>query len=352
MHIKGFKIGQYNIGSDNSPFIIAELSANHNGNLERALSIVQSAAKAGVHALKLQTYTADTMTLNVGLPQFIIEDRDSLWSGRTLYNLYEEAHTPWDWHKPIFELADELGLVCFSTPFDETAVDFLEELNVPAYKIASFELTDLELIKKVASTGKPLIFSSGMGSIEELGLAIKTARESGCNEICILKCTSSYPASVSDSNILTLPDMQKRFSCQVGLSDHTLGIGAAIASVSHGAVIIEKHFTLSRDEGGVDSAFSMEPEEMRQLVVETNNAWKALGEVRYGVEESEKGSIQFRRSIYVVQDVMAGDLVSRDNVRCIRPGYGMQPKYLNKVIGKKFITNISAGTPLGKDLFN
>ena len=333
-----------------TPLIIAELSANHNGSLDKALAIVEAAANAGAHAVKLQTYTADTMTLDVDLPEFLIEDEKSLWNGRKLYELYQEAHTPWDWQLPIVNRANELGLSCFSTPFDHTAVDFLESIGMPAYKIASFENTDLELIKSVAKTGKPILMSTGMATLEELELSVRVARENGCKELVLLKCTSSYPASPEDSHILTLPDMRRRFGCQVGLSDHTLGLGAAVAAVAHGAILIEKHFTLSRKDGGVDAQFSLEPEQMRQLVEETRQAQQALGEVKYGSIDSESGSLQFKRSIYLVKDIEAGSILDKKSVRCIRPGYGLAPKYLLDVLGRKINCSAKRGTPLSWDM--
>ena len=340
------KIGPHQLGKAHAPMVIAEMSGNHNQSLDRALEIVAAAAAAGAHALKLQTYTADTMTLNIDAPEFRIEDEQSLWHGKTLYELYEEAHTPWEWHAPIMDRAKELGLICFSTPFDETAVDFLEDLDVPAYKIASFENTDLALIRKVAATGKPILMSTGMASVEELELSVNTVREAGCKNLILLKCTSSYPASPEDSNILTLPDMRERFGCEVGLSDHTLGVGAAVAAVVHGAVVVEKHFTLSRAEGGVDSAFSMEPNEMRQLVEETTRARQSLGSVQYGAGQAEAGSIQFRRSLYITQDIQAGDRLDEQNVRCIRPGFGLAPKHLSEILGRRVYTAVKRGTPV------
>ena len=340
------QIGKQMVGAMSPPMVIAEMSGNHNQSLDRALEIVAAAAAAGAHALKLQTYTADTMTLNIDAPEFRIEDEQSLWHGKTLYELYEEAHTPWEWHAPIMDRAKELGLICFSTPFDETAVDFLEDLDVPAYKIASFENTDLALIRKVAATGKPILMSTGMASVEELELSVNTVREAGCKNLILLKCTSSYPASPDDSNILTLPDMRERFGCEVGLSDHTLGVGAAVAAVVHGAVVVEKHFTLSRAEGGVDSAFSMEPNEMRQLVEETTRARQSLGSVQYGAGQAEAGSIQFRRSLYITQDIQAGDRLDEQNVRCIRPGLGLAPKHLSEILGRRVNTAVKRGIPV------
>ncbi|AKS39494.1 N-acetylneuraminate synthase [Anoxybacillus gonensis] len=345
-----FKVMDKFIGPNHKPFIIAEMSGNHNQSLERALAIVEAAAKAGAHALKIQTYTADTMTLNLENPEFKIEDSDSLWKGNTLYQLYQQAYTPWEWHKPIFDRARELGMIPFSTPFDETAVDFLEELDVPMYKIASFENNDIPLIKKVASTGKPMIISTGMATVAELDETVRAAREAGCKDLVLLKCTSTYPASPENTNILTIPHMRELFDCQVGLSDHTMGVGVAVASVALGATVIEKHFTLSRADGGVDSAFSMEPDEMKALVVETERAWQALGEVKYGPMEKEKASLKFRRSIYVAQDIKEGELFTRENIKIIRPGYGLPPKYYDLVIGKTAKKDVKKGTPLSWDM--
>jgi pseudaminic acid synthase len=344
------RIGGKEVGIMSPTFVIAEMSGNHNQSLERALEIVEVASASGAYAIKLQTYTADTMTLDVDVPGFRIEDEQSLWHGKTLYELYEEAHTPWGWHVPIMARARELGLICFSTPFDETAVDFLEDLDVPAYKIASFENTDLALIRKVAATGKPILMSTGMATVEELELSVNTVREAGCKNLILLKCTSSYPASPEDSNILTLPDMRERFGCEVGLSDHTLGVGAAVAAVAHGAVVVEKHFTLSRGEGGVDSAFSMEPNEMRQLVEETTRARQSLGRAQYGAGQAEAGSIQFRRSLYITQDIQAGDRLDEQNVRCIRPGFGLAPKHISEFLGRRVNTAVKRGTPMAWDL--
>lgn len=334
------------IGADAPPFVIAEISGNHNQSLDRALAIVEAAAKAGVHALKLQTYTADTMTLNLKEGEFFIDDPNSLWQGRSLYELYQEAYTPWEWHEPIFKRCQELGLIGFSTPFDETAVDFLESLNVPCYKIASFENTDIPLVRKVASTGKPMIISTGMATVAELDETVRAAREVGCEDLVLLKCTSTYPATPDNTNLLTIPHLRELFGVQVGLSDHTMGVGAAVASVALGARVIEKHFTLSRADGGVDSTFSMEPSEMAQLVVESGRAWQALGSVRYGSIQAEGASRMFRRSLYVVQDMKAGEVLTRDNVRAIRPGLGLPPKYLDMVLGMTVKLNTCVGTPL------
>ena len=334
----------------NRPFIIAEMSGNHNQSLERALAIVDAAADAGVDAVKIQTYTADTMTIDIGTGEFFISDKDSLWKGETLYHLYEKAHTPWEWHKAIFERCKERGIMGFSTPFDDTSVDFLEDLGVPCYKIASFENVDLPLIRKVARTGKPIIASTGMTTVAELSDLVQTVRENGCTDLTLLKCTSSYPASPEGTNLRTIPHMRELFGCAVGLSDHTLGIGAAVASVALGAVVIEKHFTLSRAEGGVDAAFSLEPAEMAQLVRECRTAALALGAVSYERAEQEQKSLQFRRSLYVVEDMKAGDVFTEKNLRRIRPGMGLSPKYYDIILGKKANCNITRGTAVQWDL--
>lgn len=339
-------IGNRKIGRRQSPFIIAEMSGNHNQSLERALEIVEAAAKTGAHALKIQTYTPDTMTLDLDEREFHISDANSLWSGASLYKLYGQAHTPWEWHQPIFERARELDIIPFSTPFDDTAVDLLESLDVPCYKIASFENTDLPLIRRVAATGKPMIISTGMASIAELDDTVRAAREAGCKDLILLKCTSTYPATAGNTNILTIPHMRQLFGCEVGLSDHTMGIGVSVASVALGATIIEKHFTLDRADGGVDSTFSMEPAEMAQLVVEAERAWQSLGQVSYGATEAEKKSLQFRRSLYVVQDLKAGDVLTRENVRAIRPGLGLPAKYLEHLLGKAVKQDVKRGTAL------
>lgn len=338
------------IGRATHPFIIAEMSGNHNQSLERALEIVEAAAKTGAHALKIQTYTPDTMTIDLDEREFHISDPNSLWAGTSLYKLYGEAYTPWEWHKPIFDRARELGIIAFSTPFDETAVDFLESLDVPCYKIASFENTDLPLIRRVAATGKPLIISTGMATVAELDETVRSAREAGCKDLILLKCTSTYPATAANTNILTIPHLRELFNCEVGLSDHTMGIGVSVASVVLGATVIEKHFTLNRADGGVDSSFSMEPVEMAQLLVETERAWQALGLVSYGPTEAEKKSIQFRRSLYVVKDLKAGDVLTHENVRAIRPGLGLPIKYLEKLLGKRVIRAVKRGEPLALDL--
>lgn len=350
--INTIKIGSSNIGSNYKPFIIAEMSGNHNQSLDKAMKITEAAKKTGVDALKLQTYTADTMTLNISNKDFYINDKNNLWNGSSLYDLYKKAHTPWEWHEPIMRRAKELGMICFSSPFDETAVDFLESLNVPAYKIASFENTDLPLIKKVASTGKPIIISTGMLTLDELKESVQTIIESGCNKYILLKCTSNYPSTPKNSNIFTIPHMKKLFSCEIGLSDHTMGIGTSIAAISQGACIIEKHFTLDRNEGGVDSAFSLEPEEMKNLVIETNRAWESLGKINYGPTDEEIQSLKFRRSIYISEDMKKGDVFSYNNLRIIRPGFGLAPKHINKLIGKSTNKDIKKGTATSWDLIN
>ena len=339
-------IGNRKIGPEHPPFIIAEMSGNHNQSLERALEIVEAAAKTGANALKIQTYTPDTMTLDLDEHEFHINDPTSLWAGTSLYKLYGQACTPWEWHLPIFERARELGILAFSTPFDDTAVDLLESLNVPCYKIASFENTDLPLIRRVAATGKPLIISTGMASIAELDDTVRAAREAGCKELILLKCTSTYPATAANTNILTIPHMRGLFNCEVGLSDHTMGVAVSVASVALGATVIEKHFTLDRADGGVDSSFSMNPVEMAQLVVETERAWQALGQISYGPTEAEKKSLQYRRSLYIVHDVEEGDLLTTHNVRAIRPGLGLKPKYIDQVLGRKAKTMLKRGTAL------
>lgn len=349
---KEFSINGRKIGPDAPPFIIAEMSGNHNQSLERALEIVEAAAKAGAHALKLQTYTADTMTLDIAEGEFFINDANSLWKGSSLHRLYQEAYTPWEWHKPIFDRCRELGMIGFSTPFDASAIDFLESLDVPAYKIASFENTDLPLIRRVAATGKPMIISTGMASIAELDETVRAAREAGCEDLVLLKCTSNYPATPENTNIRTIPHMRDLFGCQVGLSDHTMGVGVAVASVALGATVIEKHFTLRRADGGVDSAFSLEPEELKSLVVETERAWQSLGKVSYGPTEREKASLKFRRSLYIAGDMQAGDVFSKENLRAIRPGLGLAPKYLDVILGRRVAKDIKSGTPLSWDLIN
>jgi pseudaminic acid synthase len=350
--MKSIKVNDSFIGAGHRPFIIAEMSGNHNQSLERALAIVDAAAAAGAHALKLQTYTANTMTLDLAQGEFYISDPASLWHGTSLHKLYEEAYTPWDWHKPIFDRCNELGIIGFSTPFDETAVDFLETMDIPMYKIASFENTDLPLIQKVAQTGKPMIISTGMATVAELDETVRTLRDSGCENFVLLKCTSTYPATPGATNLQTIPHMRQMFNCQVGLSDHTMGIGAAIASVALGATVIEKHFTLRRADGGVDSTFSMEPEEMAALVVETERAWQALGQIKYGPTENEKKSLQYRRSLYIVEDLSAGDELTPHNMRNIRPGFGLPPKYYSTFLGMRVSRDTAKGTPVSWELFS
>lgn len=321
------------------------MSGNHNKSLDRALEIVKAAAKAGAHAFKIQTYTPDTMTLNIQDGDFRIES-SGLWKGKSLYELYKEAYTPWEWHQAIFECCKDLGLIPFSTPFDETSLEFLESLDVPCYKIASFENNDIPLLRKVASKGKPMIISTGMASLGEIENIVKTITDAGCSDFILLKCTSSYPASPEDSNLNTIPFLRDLFQCQVGLSDHTLGVGAAVASVALGSTVIEKHFTLNRDEGGVDAAFSLEPDEFASLVKETETAWKSLGVVSIGLTKEEKKSLQFRRSIYISKDVKAGEVLTKQNISVIRPGFGLDPKYYDLLIGKQIKRDLKMGTPL------
>jgi len=344
------KIANRKIGSDASPFVIAEMSGNHNQSLDRALAIVEAAAKAGAHAIKLQTYTADTITLDVSEGEFFINDENSLWKGSSLHNLYKLAHTPWEWHVPIMQRARDLGLICFSTPFDESAVEFLESLGVPAYKIASFENVHLPLIRKVAATGKPLFISTGMATLAEIDEAVRTARDAGNHDLVLLKCTSTYPATPEHSNMCTIPHLRAMFGCEVGISDHTMGVGVSVAAVALGATVIEKHFTLKRADGGVDSAFSLEPEELRMLVVETERAWLALGQVSYGPTELEKKSLVFRRSIYIAEDLKAGEVLTPKNLRCVRPGKGLPPKYYDMLLGRRVNRDVKKGTPMEWDL--
>ena len=339
-------IGHKRVSSNTPPLMIAEMSGNHNHSLDRAFAIVDAAADAGAHALKLQTYTADTMTLDIDTGEFFIEDEHSLWKGESLHKLYQKAMTPWEWHEPIFRRCREKGLIPFSTPFDAGAVDFLESLDVPCYKIASFENTDQPLLQKVAQTGKPVLMSTGMATVAELDESVRTLRENGCNDIVLLKCTSNYPATPENTNLRTIPHLRDLFQCEVGLSDHTMGIGAAVAAVALGATVVEKHFTLNRADGGVDAAFSMEPAEMKMLVEETRRAWLALGKIHYGISESEKKSLVFRRSLYVCEDIQAGETFTEKNVRAIRPGLGLPPKFLDVVLGKIARKEIKRGHPL------
>lgn len=333
-----------NIGLDYPPYIIAELSANHNGRLETAMKIIEEARKVGADAIKLQTYTADTITLDCDSEEFQI--RGGLWDGKTLYQLYQEAHMPWEWHKPLFEHARQHEITLFSSPFDNTAVDLLEDLNAPAYKIASFEAVDLPLIKYVASTGKPMIISTGMADAEEIQEAIEAAREGGCKELAILHCVSGYPAPAEDYNLRTIPNMMQRFGLVTGLSDHTLDNTTAIASVALGASIIEKHFTLDRNGGGPDDSFSLEPAELAALCRDSKTAWAALGKVDYGRKSSEQGNVKFRRSLYFVDDLKAGDLIKEDSIRSVRPGFGAAPKLLEKIIGSRTLVGVIRNSPV------
>ena len=332
------------IGPDHSPYVICELSGNHNGSLERCLAMVDAAADTGCDAIKIQTYTADTITLDVDRPEFKIHG--GLWDGRTLYELYEEAHTPFEWHAAIFERAKQRGVTIFSSPFDETAVDLLDSLGAPAFKIASFEAVDLPLIKYAAAKGKPLIISTGMANLQEMQTALDTAREAGAPGVLLLHCVSSYPATFGDANVRTVPDMAARFGCPIGLSDHTPGTAASVAAVSLGACVIEKHFTLARADGGPDAAFSLEPVEFKALVDDTKNAWAALGAAHYDVLGSEQGSLLFRRSLYVTADIKAGETLSRANIRSVRPGNGLPPGELDNVLGKTATRDITRGEPL------
>jgi N-acetylneuraminate synthase len=340
------RIAGREIGPHQRPYLIAEMSGNHNQSLDRALAIVEAAAKAGADAIKLQTYTADTMTLDLRAPGFVIDDADSLWAGRQLHELYREAHTPWDWHRPLMERAAALGLHAFSTPFDDSAVDFLESLGVPAYKVASFEATDLPLIRRIARTGKPMIVSTGMASAAEIDEAVRTAREAGNDQLVLLKCTSTYPATPENTHVRTIPHLRDAFGCEVGLSDHTMGCGVAAAAVALGAVLVEKHFTLRRADGGVDSAFSLEPEEFARLRAETERAWLSLGRVTYGGTQAEEKSRAFRRSLYIARDVAEGEVLTRENLRIVRPGFGLPPKFHDVLLGKRVNRALAAGTPL------
>lgn len=348
--MKEIKIGNRTIGSGHPPFVIAEMSGNHNKSLDRALEIVKAAARAGAHAFKIQTYTPDTMTLNLRNKDFMIGESNGLWKGKSLYELYAEAYTPWEWHEPIFASCRGLGMIPFSTPFDESSLEFLETLGVDCYKIASFENNDIPLLRKVASKGKPMIISTGMASLGDIEQAVRTITGAGCQEYILLKCTSSYPASPENTNLNTIPYLRDVFRAQVGLSDHTLGVGAAVASVALGSTVIEKHFTLNRAEGGVDAAFSLEPAEFASLVRETDTAWRALGGVSIGPTPEEEKSLQFRRSVYTSKDIKAGDLLTADNIKVIRPGYGLAPKYYDLLLGKRLRTDLPIGTPLSWDL--
>lgn len=342
------KILDRRIGCDQPPYVIAEMSANHNGSLATALRIIEQAKLAGADAVKLQTYRPDTITLDSSLPEFQIND--GLWAGQTLYQLYQDAHMPWDWHQPLFAHARKVGITIFSTPFDTTAVDLLEDLNTPAYKIASFEAIDLPLIRYVAATGKPLIISTGMADAEEIGEAVDAARSGGCRELAVLHCVSGYPAPAGDYNLRTLLDMQQRFGTLVGLSDHTLDNTTAIASIALGACIVEKHFTLDRQGGGPDDSFSLEPAGLAELCRGTRTAWEALGQVNYARKSSEQGNVKFRRSLYFVRDLQAGEVITADCIRSVRPGYGMAPKHYDAIIGKRVISTVHACTPVKPEL--
>lgn len=346
-NIPSISIAGRRIAADSPPYVIAELSANHNGRLETARKIIEEAKKAGASAIKLQTYTADTITLDCDSEEFQIHG--GLWDGKTLYQLYEEAHMPWGWHAPLFEHAREVGITIFSSPFDNTAVDLLEDLNAPAYKIASFEAVDLPLIKYAASTGKPMIISTGMADAEEIQEAVDAAREGGCKELAILHCVSGYPAPADDYNLRTIPDMMKRFGLVTGLSDHTLDHSTAIASVALGASIIEKHFTLDRNGGGPDDSFSLEPADLADLCMSSRRVWETLGKVDYGRKSSEQGNAKFRRSLYIVKNVQAGDLLTLSNLRSVRPGYGLPPKHLGSLLGRRINCALKAGTPMSLD---
>lgn len=330
------------IGTDYAPYIIAEMSANHNGNIENAFKIIEQAKRCGADAVKLQTYTADTITLNSRAPEFMI--RGTLWEGQSLHELYQKAHMPWDWHKPLFDFAREQGITIFSSPFDFSAVDLLESLNAPAYKIASFEMVDLPLIRYVAQTGKPMIISTGMADADEIAEAVETAKSAGCRELVVLHCVSGYPAPAADYNLRTLPDMAARFGTLVGLSDHTLDNTTAVASVVLGACVIEKHFTLNRNGGGADDSFSLEPDGLQALCRDSKTAWQALGRVHYGLKSSEQGNVQFRRSLYFVKDLQKGDTIDETCIRSVRPGFGIAPKHFDELIGKRLTRNVQANT--------
>ena len=347
---KYITIDNRKIGSDFSPYIIAEMSANHNGDISRAFEILEMAKRCGADAIKIQTYTQDTLTIDCDKPEFKVEG--GLWNGRTLYDLYTEAHMPWEWHKPLFEKAKQLGITIFSSPFDFTAVDLLEELGAPAYKIASFEAIDLPLIEYVAKTGKPMIISTGMANEDEIREAVETAKSAGCKDLIVLHCVSGYPAPASDYNLATIPDMAKRFDVLTGLSDHTIDNTTAIASIALGACLIEKHVTLDRNGGGPDDSFSLEEPDLKQLCDDSKIAWSATGKVNYERKESEKGNLIFRRSLYVVKNIAKGERFTHENIRSIRPGYGLAPKYITAVLGQTAAKDISKGTPLSNELIN
>lgn len=345
-----FKIGNREIGPGNPVFIIAEMSANHNQDFERAKKIIKIACQCGVDAIKLQTYTPDTLTIDCSKEWFVVKDNNPDWDGKTLYELYKKAYMPWEWHLELKKIAEEYGVIVFSTAYDETSVDFLEKMNVPAFKIASSELNDIELLKKIAGAKKPIFISKGMSSLEETETAISILREDGASGIALLHCVSSYPAKLEDMNLATILDIKERFNVVPGLSDHSLGISAAITSVGLGACVIEKHFTLQRADGGLDSSFSLEPDELNELVKSVRQAEKVIGKVQYGFVEQEKPNIIGRRSLFAIQDIKAGEEFTRENIRCIRPGYGLAPKFLPEILGKKAIKNIERGTPFDQNL--
>ena len=334
------------IGASHAPFVIAEMSGNHNQSLERAIKIIDAAVEAGAHAIKIQTASPDGLTLDVDSPDFQITEKDSLWYGKNLYQLYKEAVTPWEWHEPLFEHCRQRGIIAFSSPFELKAVDLLESLNVPCYKIASFELIDTQLVRRVAQTGKPIIMSTGMATLSEIETAVETARAEGNDQIILLKCTSTYPARPTNTNLLTIPHLRAAFGTQVGLSDHTMGVGVPCAAVAMGATVIEKHFTLARADGGVDSAFSLEPHELKLLVEETERAWQSVGEVRYGGSDDEQASLKYRRSIYISRDVKAGEQLTAENIRIVRPGFGLAPKYYDLLIGRRVNKDLTKGTAM------
>lgn len=344
--MKTIKISNRIVGTGALPFVIAEMSGNHNQSLKRAFQIVDAAVDAGAHAIKLQTASPDGLTLDVDSPDFQINDKNSLWYGKNLYQLYKEAVTPWEWHEPIFEHCRQRGIIAFSSPFELKAVDFLESLNVPCYKIASFELIDTQLVRRVAQTGKPMIMSTGMATLSEIETAVKTARGEGNDQIILLKCTSTYPARPTNTNLMTIPHLRAAFGTQVGLSDHTMGVGVPCAAVAMGATVIEKHFTLARADGGVDAAFSIEPHELKLLVEETERAWQSVGEVRYGGSEDEQASLKYRRSIYISRDIKEGEQLTAENIKIVRPGFGIAPKYYDLLIGRRINKDLTKGTAM------
>ncbi len=344
------RIGAHPVGRGQPPLIVGELSANHNGSLQRALALVDAVAAAGAHLLKLQTYTADTMTIDVDRPEFRIDDPGSPWHGRTLYNLYREGSTPWEWHAAIAERCREHDLDWFSSPFDASAVDFLEALNPAAYKIASFEIVDLPLIRRVADTGRPVVISTGMATLAEIDDAVRAAREAGCRDLALLQCTSTYPATPANSNLSNIPHLAQAFDCPVGLSDHTLGIGVPLAAIGLGAALIEKHVTLARSEGGLDAAFSLEPHELRDLVASSEGIWQAVGEVRYGPLPAERTSLRLRRSLYITRDLSSGDELTPENLRAVRPGLGLHPSHLDDLLGRRVACHVGRGTPASWDI--